>query len=332
MRASLAGVVAGALSCCALFGCGRGSNVSDEQPVTLSFVGDILLDSAPGQTIAHGGDPFAPTRKLFEGVELSIGNLECPVATSGAAVDKVYTFRASPSTLPLLRQHFDAVSVANNHSGDYGPEAFRQTLSELKAAHVRYFGGGNDLADAHAPLILVKRGLKIALLGYDDFHPRAFEASPNGPGVAWAEDEQIILDIARARAAGAQVVLPFLHWGWENEPAPCARQRELARTLIDAGADAVIGSHPHVTQGAEMYRGKPIIYSLGNFLFDLLDQPDNARAWVLRLSLDHAGVARFSTAAVHLDEQGTPAPDPTLPAPCGERGAMQVTPCPHAAP
>ena len=311
---------------CVVLGCGTRA---EQGTVTVSFVGDILLDSAPGQSIARGQDPFTPTQPLFRGVDLSIGNLECPVANGGAAVDKIYTFRAAPSTLPVLGQHFQAVSLANNHSGDYGPKAFRETLQQLRAAHIPYFGGGNDATEAHQPLLLSKNGLKIALLGYDDYHPRSFEASATQPGAAWAEEEQILLDIEQARRKGAQVVLPFFHWGWENEPAPCARQRELARKLIDAGADGVIGSHPHVTQGAELYRGKPIIYSLGNFVFDLLDLPENRRGWVLRLELDRSGVVRFSTAAVRIDDQGTPAPDPSVETPCGQRGDAATTPCPQ---
>jgi len=314
----------GALLCLLLTGCSSPA----EGTVTLAFAGDLLLDSEPGQGIARGRDPFAPTRGLFRGVDFSIGNLECPVATSGAAVDKVYTFRADPRTLPTLGQHFDAVSLANNHSGDYGAEAFGETLQLLGAAQLPYFGGGRHAAEAHAPLMLTKNGIKIALLGYDDYHPRSFEASATAPGVAWAEAPQIVLDIERARRAGAQVVLPFFHWGWENEPAPCARQRELARQVIDAGADAVIGAHPHVTQGAEVYRGKPIIYSLGNFVFDLLDRPDNRRGWVLRLTVDRHGVVRFSTAAVDIDDEGTPWPATGVQTPCGERGAAQLGSCP----
>lgn len=311
------------LSSSVLIGCSQ----RDGTPVTISFVGDILLDSAPGRTIARGQDPFDQVGPLLHGVDLSIGNLECPVAMGGAAVDKVFTFRADPSTLPTLRRHFDAVSVANNHSGDYGPAAFRETLERLRSAQVGFFGGGRDLTEAHAPLLLERHGIRIALLGYDDFHPRAFEASVDGPGVAWAEDEQMISDVLRARAAGANVVLPFLHWGWENELTPCAHQRALAEKLIDAGADAVVGSHPHVTQGAEMYRGKPIIYSLGNFVFDLLDQPENATGWVLELVVDRDGVARFSTAGVRIDAQGTPKPDPSVATVCGERGARDVGRC-----
>ncbi|HYP87986.1 MAG TPA: CapA family protein, partial [Polyangiaceae bacterium] len=211
--------------------------------------------------------------------------------------------------------------------GDYGPEAFSETLQQLRAEQLPYFGGGRDAVEAHEPLLLMKSGIKLALLGYDDYHPRRFEAGPSREGVAWAEDEQIVLDIARARRAGADVVLPFLHWGWENEPKPCARQRELARKMIDAGADAVIGAHPHVTQGAEMYRGKPIIYSLGNFVFDLLDQPRNRDGWVLQLLVDRHGVVRFSTAAVRIDERGVPAPDAGAETPCADRGDVTTRPC-----
>ncbi|HYQ02198.1 MAG TPA: CapA family protein [Polyangiaceae bacterium] len=304
-------------------GCGRAPG----EQVTLSFVGDILLDSKIGQAIERGEDPFFYTELLLK-ADFSIGNLECPVATTGSAVDKVYTFRASPRTLPRLRQYFDAVSVANNHSGDYGPEAFVETLTRLHAAGIPYFGGGRDSSEAHAPLLLKKRGLTIVLLGYDEFHPRSFEASPERPGVAWAEDEQIVLDIAHARAAGAQVVLPFMHWGWENEPAPSARQRQLARTMIDAGASAVIGAHPHVTQGVEMYRGKPIIYSLGNFAFDLLDRPENADGWTLQLVVDQLGVASFETRLVMLDGNGKPSPGVSnVGTPCGARGSNSVSAC-----
>jgi poly-gamma-glutamate synthesis protein (capsule biosynthesis protein) len=316
----------GAAGCLALALLAWGCGAPSADPVTLSFVGDVLLDSEAGRAMARGQDRLAQVEALLD-ADFSIANLECPVATSGAAVDKVYTFRADPNTLPRLRQYFDAVSVANNHSGDYGPGAFQETLEHLRKAQLPYFGGGHELAEAHAPLVLKKRGVTIALLGYDDFHPRSFEASPGGPGVAWAEEPQMVFDIARARAAGADVVLPFLHWGWENEPGPSSHQRELAHLLIDAGADAVIGAHPHVTQGAEMYRGKPIVYSLGNFLFELLDQPENALGWQLRLVVDRRGVASFSTAGVRIDDEGNPFPALGGATPCGARGDHGVSRC-----
>lgn len=311
-----------ALSCAA---CSMPS-APKEAAVTVDFVGDVLLDSAPGQTIRNGGDPFAASAAILSQADLVVANLECPVATGGAAVEKMYTFRADPRVLPVLSRHVHAVSLANNHSGDYGRGALSETMSHLRAASLPFFGAGQDLANAHAPLILQRKGLRIALLGYDEFHPRWFEAGQDAPGVAWSEDEQARLDIARARAH-ADIVIPFLHWGWENTPTPSNRQRQLAHALIDAGADAVVGAHPHVTQGAEQYRGKPIIYSLGNFVFDLLDEPANARGWILRLTLDRNGVARFDTMAVDIDAQGSPHPHPGEPTPCGSRQAQIQLAC-----
>lgn len=115
------------------------------------------------------------------------------------------------------------------------------------------------------------------MLSYNEYKPRSFEAGPDWPGIAWSEDSQVTSDIRAARAAGTDLVIPFMHWGWERELAPTERQRQLARLMIDAGADLVVGGHPHVTQGAEYYRGKLIVYSLGNFVFDGFDAPAEKR-------------------------------------------------------
>jgi Bacterial capsule synthesis protein PGA_cap len=290
------------------------------------FVGDVLLAEGAGSTIAQGGDPFTQIDSVLAGA-LRIGNLECAVASDGKAVNKIFTFRAEPATLDVLAKHFDAVSLANNHSGDFGRGALLQTLSGLEQSRVGYFGAGRTLAAAHEPYLIERAGITLALLGYDEFHPRWFEAGPDWPGVAWSEDEHAARDIRAARARGADVVIPFLHWGWENEPQPCVRQRELARVLIDAGADAVVGAHPHVTQGAEMYRGRPIVYSLGNFVFSLIDYEENRRGWMLRLALDKRGVVRWDTVVVRLDDQGTPALDRDASGPCGRRGSNVVAEC-----
>ncbi len=250
-----------------------------------------------------------------------IGNLEVPVATGGQAhASKIATFRAEPHTLSVLRGRFDAVSLANNHSGDYGHAAFLETMQHLDNAGIAYFGGGRNLAEAHKPLWIEKHGLKIAVLGYNEFKPRAFEAGADWPGVAWSEDDHVVADIRAARAAGADLVIPFMHWGWEKETQPTERQKTFARKLIDAGATLVIGGHPHVTQGAEMYRGKPIIYSLGNFVFDGFDYPEARRGWLLRLTLDKSGVIRWDTLAAQIDDAGTPHPAREAPTPCGQRG------------
>ncbi len=299
-----------------------------EPVVSIAFVGDILLDDGPGKFIKRGGNPFAPFASILDAADIRVGNLECVIATTGSPEPgKLWTFRAHPRTLPLLKRHFDAVSLANNHSGDYGPQAFSEMLGLLARHGIPYFGGGADLARAHAPLLIERHGLRIALLGYNEFLPRHFEADTDRPGIAWSEDEQVRLDIIEARRRyRADLVIPFINWGWENEPQASARQRQLARLMIDAGADAVVGTHPHVTQNVEYYQGRPIIYSLGNFVFDGYTETSNNTGWLLRLELDRQGVRRWRTFVARIDRQGTPHPAP-VPGQCWQRDEAYASPC-----
>lgn len=302
--------------------------VAHAEPLRLIFVGDVMLDDGPGRVIASGRDPFAPFAAHLRDADFTIGNLECPIATTGKPLDsKIYSFRADPRVVEVLKGRFDALAVSNNHSGDYGREAFLETLAHLDRAGIRHFGGGKNLATAHAPLWIERPGLRVAVLGYNEFKPRSFEAAADRPGIAWSEDSQVIADIRAARAAGADLVIPYMHWGWEREPNPTARQQQLARTMINAGADAVVGGHPHVTQGAEIYRGRPIIYSLGNFVFDGFELPAAKRGWLLRLTLDKKGVVAWETLAAQMDEDGTPHPVPGAVTPCGDRSGSTVGTC-----
>jgi poly-gamma-glutamate synthesis protein (capsule biosynthesis protein) len=298
------------------------------ETLNLVFVGDVMLDDGPGRAVAAGRDPLAPFAALLAEADYRVGNLECPVATGGKPLEsKIFSFRADPAVMSVLRGRFDAMSVANNHSGDYGKSAFLETLANLESSGIRHFGGGRNLAAAHVPLWIEKKGLRIAVLGYNEFKPRSFEAGAETPGIAWSEDSQVIADIRAARDAGADLVIPFMHWGWEREPDPTDRQRSLARAMIDAGAAAVVGGHPHVTQGAEVYRGRPIVYSLGNFVFDGFDLPAAKVGWLLRLTVDRDGVAAWSTVAARIDEEGTPHPEPGIETPCGRRGENLVRRC-----
>ena len=302
------------------FLCGAVLAGAHAEPVRLVFAGDVMLDDGPGQVVASGRDPFEHFAGVLREADFSIGNLETPIATSGKALEnKIVTFRASPAVASVLTPHFDALSVANNHSGDYGKVAFLETLGHLERAGVRHFGGGRNLVEAHAPLWIERKGLRIAVLGYNEFKPRSFEAGADTPGVAWSEDDHVIGDIRAARQAGADLVIPFMHWGWERETVPCERQRTLARRLIDAGADVVVGGHPHVTQGAEYYRGRLIVYSLGNFVFDGFDYPEATRGWLLRLSMDKSGLVAWDTLAAQMDDEGVPQRVAGAKTPCGDR-------------
>jgi len=298
------------------------------EPLTLIFAGDIMLDDGPGRLIARGGDPLEPFAETLKAADYRIGNLECPVAESGQPLaNKIFSFRARPAALRVLTGRFDALALANNHSGDYGHEAFVETMRHLDNAGLARFGGGHNLDEAHRPLWINRNGLKIAVLSYNEFKPRAFEASATLPGIAWSEDDHVISDIRAAKAAGADLIIPFMHWGWERETAPGERQKTLARRMIDEGAALVVGGHPHVTQGAETHKGKPIIYSLGNFVFDGFDYPEAQRGWLLRVKLDKSGVVFWDTLAAQMDDDGTPHPVHSVFTPCGKGGDDLVSEC-----
>lgn len=278
---------------------------ADPATVHVAWVGDVMLADGPGRVIKRGGDPFQYVASRLRAADLRVANLECVIAASGQAADKPWTFLAAPQTLPLLKRHVDVVSLANNHSGDFGRAAFAEMLTRLDRAGLPYFGGGRNLREAHRARVIERKGVRIALLGYDEFFPRAFEAGDTYPGVAWSQDEQVVYDIQQARLQ-ADIVIPFMHWGQEHESQANARQRELARLMIDAGADAVVGTHPHVVQDTETYRGKPIIYSLGNFVFDGFSEPANNTGWVLWLDVAKQGVRAWHVEPVHIDKQGSP--------------------------
>lgn len=301
--------------------------------VDMVFAGDTTLDSTPGEHIRRGHDPFAPFATLFAKADIRVLNLECVVATKGQALDKHYTFRAHPRVLRVLQKHVDAVTLANNHSGDFGREAFAEMLGLLAQHRIAAIGGGMNLKQAHAPLVLVRKGLRIALLSYNEFMPRSYEADAHAPGVAWSEDLRVKDDIRQAREVHrADVVLTLMHWGWENETVANARQRQLARLAIDAGADGVLGGHPHVTQDIEIYRGKPIVYSVGNFVMKETDNDRQRHGWMIRLRLDATGVTGFDTHAHTIDRRGLPSPQRNADRPCWQSGWPDARPCLAASP
>jgi poly-gamma-glutamate capsule biosynthesis protein CapA/YwtB (metallophosphatase superfamily) len=274
--------------------------------VRIVFAGDVMLDGGPGHTIVHGGDPFAEFGTILRGADISVCNLECVLADGGEQVMKPYTFRAPQESLPLLQKYFTAVSLANNHTGDYGKDAFSRQLTTLDNAKLPYFGGGRNRQEARRPLILERNGMRVALLGYNDFQPRSFAAGEDTPGSAWLVDDDVLADIKTARN-NADVVLPFLHWGREMSPEPIKWQHDFARQLIDAGASAVIGGHPHVTQTVDIYKGRPIVYSLGNFVFDYYPvDPEVWTGWVVRLTIGRSGQVELETFVLEIDKAGTP--------------------------
>jgi len=276
--------------------------------VRIIVAGDVMLDGGPGHRIATGRDPFGPVAALLADADLAVCNLECAVNEYPDKVEKTYNFQAQPAVVPVLKKHFAAVCLANNHALDYTQKGFLEELSLLEKAGLPCFGGGRNAKEAHRPLILERNGLRVALLGYNNYPPEEYEAGANSPGIAWLKEPELLADLKAAREVHhADVVLPLLHWGNEKEPAPDASQKKLARRLLDAGADAVVGSHPHVTQTVDLYKGRPIVYSLGNFVFDYYpEDPPVWTGWIVRLPFSQTSPVELETFAVQLDDAGVP--------------------------
>ncbi|RCW45609.1 CapA family protein [Paenibacillus prosopidis] len=249
-----------------------GTEGSPDETVSLSFVGDLLLGEYVDPVMQREGYDFLYKKSLLylSEPDLTAGNLEHPVTSGGVPVEGTpYVFKGSPDALPALREAgFDVVSLANNHALDQGVEGMLDTMKHLEEAGISHMGAGRDDTEAFSPVIKEVRGIKIAYIGISRVVPFAsWKADKNVAGVAETyETKRAVAAIAKAKDQ-ADIVVVMVHWGKERVDQPEPYQKDFARQYIDAGADLVIGSHPHVLQGFEMYKGKWIAYSLGNFIF-----------------------------------------------------------------
>lgn len=241
---------------------------------TLLFTGDVMLSRAVGLRMAAQGDwslPFHLIADTLRKADLRYCNLECPISDRGRNLHHLYSFRADPRTIEGLKAAgFNVVSQANNHAYDWGPEALLDSLERLRAAGIQTVGAGQNILEAHYPLLVQVGGLRIAFLAYVDIDPKEATAGVDRPGVAWLDPAEVLADIRFARPL-ADLVIVCPHWGVEYTRKPTPGQVELAHQMIDAGADMIVGSHPHVVQPLENYHGHWIAYSLGNFVFDQQD-------------------------------------------------------------
>ncbi|HOT47346.1 MAG TPA: CapA family protein [Spirochaetota bacterium] len=233
------------------------------------FAGDILLANEAERYIETNGNdyPFYKIKNELLKYDFIIANLETPITERGMPVNsKPYTFRINHDTAECLNDlKLDAVSIANNHLMDYGPEGMKDTLAHLKKINIRHAGGGDTLDEARRPVRLSYDGTDIIILAYNERPPAAFSASAQSAGIATLDIPLIKEDIETHRRNN-NIVIVSLHWGIEHTIVPQTYQIALAHAIIDYGADAIIGHHPHWPQGIELYRGKPIVYSLGNFI------------------------------------------------------------------
>lgn len=264
--------------------------------LTLTFVGDIRLSDKIAENISRYGIgyPWEHVGPILRSADLAFGNLETAVGTRGRPVpDKQWTFQSHPSTLPgMVAGGITVVSLANNHIGDYGPQGILDTIQHLRNAGVRFAGAGADADRAWEPLWLEKAGFKIGFISVSRIFPSTdWIAGKTRPGLASGHDETRLLRAVQSVAAQADVTIVSIHWGIEKADNPTAADRNLAHRLVKAGADLVIGHHPHVLQGFEQYEGALIAYSLGNFVFTPSADPRTADGGILVVELDREGIA-----------------------------------------
>jgi poly-gamma-glutamate synthesis protein (capsule biosynthesis protein) len=256
-------------------------------------VGDINMGRQVGRQMLAGrvDEPFALVRDEISRADIAFANLESQLSDQkGRTVgSSEYVFTGPPQGAEALaRAGFDVVSTANNHAWDYGERAMRETLENVRRVRIAAAGTGETLEEAYRPAVVERDGWRVAFLAVTGIFNSPFETSPARDHVAWADIDRVAPAIRDARAAGADLVFVSYHGGVEYQAQPTEETRRFARACLDAGADGFIGHHPHVAQGVDWYDGKPIFYSLGNFLFRQFD-PWTDRGLAVRITARDGG-------------------------------------------
>ena len=239
--------------------------------LVIAAVGDIMLDGSAREIMQEQGYDYAfdKMRPWLRKADIAFGNLEGPLTDRGEPEpDKKYLFRSPPAKVAeaLKSAGFDVVSLANNHSLDYGSVGLADTITALDKVGVLHVGAGENLGVARQAVILHRNGLKVAFLAYSLTFPEEFWATASRAGTVFGYREIVEGDI-RAAKQKADIVVASFHWGQESKTELRPYQVALGHAAIDAGASLVIGHHPHILQSVERYKSGVILYSMGNFAF-----------------------------------------------------------------
>ncbi len=299
----------------------------EPETATLAFTGDNKLQGRTARAIErHGEDyPYAAVVELLSAADLAFGNLECPITdaalpTAGKSAESIsagtnFVFKSSPeySARILAEAGFDVLSLANNHMMDYRAAGLEQTMSELDAHGIAVVGAGPDRAGASAPVVLECDGLRVAYLAYSLVVPAQSQAGPHAPGInTLSQNYRSALERAITPLHGqADVIVCSFHWGTESSANAAQYQIDIAHAAVEAGADLVIGHHPHCLQGFEFYRDGLIAYSLGNFQFS--GPSHKLASCILTVEAGAEGIATVQLIPVWLhDGRPEPAADDAL--------------------
>lgn len=259
------------------------------EPLTIVFTGDILLDRGVRTVIEKHGADHLFTREVdsvLRHAHVAVGNLECPATKIHAPRQKLYIFRSEPEWLTTLQRHgFTHLNLANNHSVDQGRNGLTDTRRNIIAAKMVPVGAGQNMAEASQPVLLATAPRKVWLLTSLRLALENYAYLPQRPSVSQEPMDTLLWRIRKLKAEDpSAIVLVSLHWGAEHTLKPVPSQRWDAHRLIAAGADALVCHHTHTLQTTEHYRGKPIYYSIGNFIFDQ-QKPLNSKAAMVQIDI-----------------------------------------------
>ena len=282
----------------------------ENKHTTLFFVGDIMMTrGVKSSVIKNFNNDYS---KLFENLpelknaDILLGNLEGDVSDKGNNVGSKYSFRMDPAILPVLKNAgFNILSFANNHVGDWNKDAFLDTLSKLDETGILKTGAGQNSEEAESPTIIEKNNTKFGFLSFSDVGPSWMEAKSDSPGILLASNPKISGIIKNAKLSTDVLIVSF-HFGDEYKVTHNKRQETLAHMAIDSGADMVIGHHPHVIEDIEEYNGKPIIYSLGNFIFDQSFSKDTMRGMLFSATFDGSNLIESNKKIITLNNHFQP--------------------------
>jgi poly-gamma-glutamate capsule biosynthesis protein CapA/YwtB (metallophosphatase superfamily) len=233
--------------------------------------GDVSMDPGYIPELAANGFGYAWSGLggLFRRDDLTVINLECAISTGGTPFPKQFTFRGPPEALgPMKTAGIDVANLGNNHAFDYGPDALIDSVRHLRAAQIAPVGAGKDEDRAVAPALFELAGWRVAVVGLNMVvDPVGSVATQDQPGTAAGHDTGLMLKAIRAANHQADIVIVTIHWGKELDTVPRPEQVELGHRFVDAGADVIFGHHSHRLQPMDVYKGKPIFWGLGNFVW-----------------------------------------------------------------
>ena len=266
--------------------------------------GDVMLDRDVKKAGLEKGWEwlFAEAAPLLRTMDIAFCNLECPIGSKGRFINM---FQAPPEAIAgITYAGFNVVSLANNHILDYHHEGMQETMAILAENKIAGVGAGGNIEEARRPVIIEVNGITIGFIAYTEMwfvharEPISWQATEEEPGVVPARLDYVWEDITALRDK-VDIIVASFHWGKEYEDEPTAEQKALARTAVDAGADLVLGHHPHVLQGIEFYKQGVIAYSLGNFVFDQR-LPGTQESMVLEFTLSKQGVLDLTIHPVYI--------------------------------